>query len=445
MRAFSSLLVLAALALLSCATSVGAQGWLADRERTEGSGLRLGDFELHPGIGAEAGYDSNVFLSEEPEDSAVMRLSPHLYISTITGERAENAPPRVLTLRAGISGSVKHYFATDAGTNIGATQDAKLTWRPSSVFALELFEEVSRTIEPFTEPADAGIPEPAAPDAEGTSLGDLSFARDELKVGARAQASTPGDVFKAGLGYKFAIDHFEHDAFRDNRSNSHTIGGDTSWEFYPKTALFWDGGVTLHNFIYSMDELTPAEQSAVISERHDSTSVKTRLGLNGAVTQQIAFTLAGGYGAGFYADNNDYESFIAQVEGRWRPRETILWSLGYDREFVPTFQGNFARMDRFKTRLQFLFGGSFLLSARAEVTLLDFGQDPEQGERDDTHLLGNLSGEYRILDWLAITAELSYWQNLTDFVFVAGSGAAAVSDPAEYKRVEAWLGIRAFL
>lgn len=437
MRAHSSLLVLAALALLLCAESVHAQGWLADRDRAEGSGLRLGDFELHPGVGAEAGYDSNVFLSEDPESSAILRLAPHLFISTISGERMAGAPPRVLTLRAGIAGSVKHYFATDAGTNFGATQDAKLTWRPGSVFALELFEELSRSIEPFTEPAD--------PSTGAVGSGDLNFARDELSAGARAQMGTPGDVFKGGLSYKFQIDHFEDEAFRDNRSNAHTIGGDTSWEFYPKTALFWDGGVTLHNFIYSFDELSVAERGAVISERHDSTSAKTRLGLNGAVTQQLGFTIAGGYGAGFYDDDNDYESFIAQLEGRWRPRETILWSLGYDREFVPTFQGNFARMDRFKTQLQFLFGGALLLNARAEVTLLAFGTDPEQGERDDTHLLGNLSGEYRLIDWLAITAEVSYWQNITDFVFVAGSGAGAISDPAEYKRFEGWLGIRAFL
>jgi hypothetical protein len=437
MRAFSSLLVLATLALCLSAASVHAQGWLADRDRAEGAGLRLGDFELHPGIGAEVGYDSNVFLSEDPDDSAMLRLAPHLFISTLSGERMENAPPRVLSLRAGVSGSVKHYFATDAGTNFGATQDAKLVWRPGSIFALELFEEVSRTIDPFTEPA--------APGTAPASSGDITFARDKLSLGTRAQLGTPGDVFKGGLGYKFALDHFEDDAFRDNRSNAHTISGDTSWEFYPKTAIFWDGGVTLHDFIYSMDELTAAQQAAVISERHDSTSVKTRVGLSGAVTQQIGFTLAGGYGAGFYDDDNDYESVIAQIEGRWRPRETILWSLGYDREFVPTFQGNFARMDRFKTKLQFLFGGVFLLSGRAEVTLLSFGTDPEQGERDDTHLFGNISSEYRLLSWLALTAELSYWQNITDFVFVAGTGAAAVRDPAEYNRFEGWFGIRAFL
>ena len=36
-----------------------AQAWLQDRRVLEGEGLRSGDFEFHPGIGAQLGYDSN--------------------------------------------------------------------------------------------------------------------------------------------------------------------------------------------------------------------------------------------------------------------------------------------------------------------------------------------------------------------------------------------------
>ncbi|MDW8362679.1 MAG: hypothetical protein RMK74_09775, partial [Myxococcales bacterium] len=56
---------------------VSAQGWLEDRRRAEGIGIRVGDLELHPGIGAEVGYDSNVFLqSDTPESSLIARISP---------------------------------------------------------------------------------------------------------------------------------------------------------------------------------------------------------------------------------------------------------------------------------------------------------------------------------------------------------------------------------
>jgi hypothetical protein len=91
-----------------------------------------------------------------------------------------------------------------------------------------------------------------------------------------------------------------------------------------------------------------------------------------------------------------------------------------------------------------MFGGVFVLGATAELTFLEFGTDPLQGERDDIHLLGNLSGEYRFVDWFAMTAELAYWQNFSDFVFRSGMGVDMVQDPAEYRRFEAWLGVRAF-
>src|SRR5450432_1616003 len=37
------------------------QPWLSDRRYGEGIGVRVGNLELHPGIAAEAGYDSNYF------------------------------------------------------------------------------------------------------------------------------------------------------------------------------------------------------------------------------------------------------------------------------------------------------------------------------------------------------------------------------------------------
>ena len=228
------------------------------------------------------------------------------------------------------------------------------------------------------------------------------------------------------------------------------MNADTSWEFFPKTALFWEGEISRNNFIRSTDELSLVEQAMRVQLRNDSTSVRTTMGLNGALTSRVGFTLAGGYGAGFYDAGDDNQSFIAQVEARWRPQETLLWSVGYERESSPSFQGNFVQMDRLKTLTQLMFGGVVVIGGRVEVSFLEFGTDesapdPEFRERDDIHLLGNLSGEYRLVDWFAITAEVSYWQNFTDFVYVTGTGATALRDPAEYKRFEGWLGVRAFL
>lgn len=445
MRANLSLLGVAVVATTLWSASVHAQGWLADRDRAEGSGIRLGNFELHPGIGAEVGYDSNVFLSEDEDaqDSPVMRIAPHLFLQTLGEKRSAGAPPPPVAFRAGISGSLKHYFETDQKANVGVGQDAKLTLRPGQVFTFELSEDLKRTIDPFTEAA--------APDADGEIVEkNLNFSRDQLTLGARAGMGTPGGVFKAGLGYSFGLDHFEADEFADNRANSHTVKGDTSWEFFPKTALLWDGSIARNNFIRSTDELSDAEMANLAVIRNDSTSVKTRLGINGALTSHIGFTLAGGYGAGFFDAGDDYESVLAQVEARWTPAETILWAVGYDRETMPSYQGNFVNMDRIKTRTQLMLSGVVVIQGRVELAFLNYGTDPELGDRDDKHFLATLSGEYRLADWFAITAEASYWQNFTDFVFVTQTvdddgDPIEQEDPAEYKRFEGWLGVRAFM
>jgi hypothetical protein len=428
-----SWLVLGVVLVLSGFTdSARAQSWLSDRARAEGAGIRVGDFELHPGVGAEVGYDSNVFLSDVPQDSAVLRIAPHLFISTLGAERSEGATQqRKLTLRAGVNGSIRHWFATHLGTGIGASQVADLTWRPGGSFSLNLNETFSRTVEPFTDP---GAP------STGVAASRVKFGRDRLGVGARAQLATRSEVLRAGLGYRIEIDHFEASEFADNRTQTHAITADTSWGFLPKTALFWDGTLSFQNFSSGV-----GVESGAVSVRNDSTTVRNRMGINGALTSTLGFTLAAGYGASFFADDRDSETVIGQAEARWDARENLQLSLGYDRVLTPAYQGNFLVMNRFRTALRSMFGGTLVVTARAELSLLDYGVDPIQGEREDTYLLGALAGEYRIADWLAFTADLTYVQTLTDFVFVSGTGAEAVRDPADFQRFEAMFGVRAFL
>jgi Putative beta-barrel porin 2 len=448
----SCLGIIAALSLLAASRPVAAQEWLADRQRAEGRGIRLGNFELHPGIGSEVGYDSNVFLSdsEDEQDSMVLRVAPHVYLSTLSGERLQGEEPR-FTLRTGVSGSLRHYFATDAGTDMAVGQDLTFAWNATSIFRLEIYDVFIRSIDPFTEPL--------SPAVAGGVQEDINYGRDQLGAGLRLQLSSPGRLIKAGLGYRIDFDHFEDVRFASNRGRTHTISADDSWEFLPKTALFWNGTIAFHQFVHP---------EGAIGDRDDGTIVSSKIGINGALTQRIGFTVAAGYGAGFFDDDNDYENVLAQVELRWKPQENLLWAIGYDRESNPSFQGNFANMDRVKTRVQAFIGGVFVLAANADLTFVDFGRDDElQQERNDVQLLTKLSGEYRIVDWFAITGQLGYLQNFTDFDFalddpdgddlpLAGGvdapelpngtgGDDPIFDSAAYKRFEAWLGVRAFL
>jgi hypothetical protein len=99
-------LVLAALiAAAALPIPAQAQQWLSDRRFGEGIGLRVGDLELHPAIGAEFGYDSNYFQRDDSEgviDAYRLRITPSLSLSTLGSQRRGANPgmPPALNFRA---------------------------------------------------------------------------------------------------------------------------------------------------------------------------------------------------------------------------------------------------------------------------------------------------------------------------------------------------------
>jgi len=61
--------------------------WAPDRAYTEGPGIRLGNFELHPGVAVRGGYDSNVFRTKNnTKGAAILGITPHLHLSTLKVE-----------------------------------------------------------------------------------------------------------------------------------------------------------------------------------------------------------------------------------------------------------------------------------------------------------------------------------------------------------------------
>jgi hypothetical protein len=104
--------------------------------------------------------------------------------------------------------------------------------------------------------------------------------------------------------------------------------------------------------------------------------------------------------------------------------------------------------NRIYARFRWLFGGAFLVSARLGVEFLHFGVDALQGNRDrsDQRYFADVSGEYRLTDWLAITGQFSALVDQTDFVFMPppGTVSALGPDPAKYNVIQGWLGLRAF-
>ena len=137
----------AAFALLSLGRDASAQTWLKDRRFSEGAGYRTGDFELHPGIGGEVGYDSNWYMrtskagyaNSNPVDAGVFRVTPSFVITSLGAQRREGqdapAPPPV-SLRASVSGTYREFVGGNNVSdqrNLSVNSDLRVEIMPGSV------------------------------------------------------------------------------------------------------------------------------------------------------------------------------------------------------------------------------------------------------------------------------------------------------------------------
>src|SRR5690606_12092300 len=125
-------------------------------------GVRLGNIELHPGAGVEGGYDSNVYLSPEGEqrDSFVLRITPHLDLSTLGPERREGSEgeqrasrQRKVAFRMGAATPIYLFFSPKVKQRsmVGVLGHFDLTVRPDGDISFSLYDNYERRVRPFTE------------------------------------------------------------------------------------------------------------------------------------------------------------------------------------------------------------------------------------------------------------------------------------------------------
>jgi hypothetical protein len=274
------------------------------------------------------------------------------------------------------------------------------------------------------------------------------YARDQNDLGGLLMFATKSRLFRAGLGFDWGADWFEEDQFSDKDSFTYSPSAKTSWQFLPMTALLYDIRVDFQNY------LNP--QNPLGSRVDDNTRITSRIGVNGVLTSTISMTMLLGYAAGFYDAFDEYDDIIGQIEARWRASPSFTLKLGYDRSYESALEGNFTRRDRGYANALLLMGGSFLLDLNVWAGLLQYGVprwgdgigelDPTDPEaRQDVRVSAELSGEYRFVDWLAVTAALAYLLDDTDFEPDYGARITGLSaDPMNFSKFEAWLGVRAF-
>jgi len=479
--------------IASAQAQIVAQGdspqWLKDRQYNEGAGVRVGDLELHPGIAAEAGYDSNWFyrapdsgfLNGPPNlpviPAMTFRITPSLYLATLgpqrRGEDVTPQPPSV-AFRAGVNATYREFIGLantspppglPAGQtnpndisqqrNIGGSADMRLDILPEKPLGAGLYASYLRVLQPNIATADP----------------NLSYNRDEVNVGGEIIVQPGSGTLDYHLGYTFHDVVYESSGGQafDNILNEVYMRG--RWKFQPKTALVYTASAGFNSYVNTNQALAA---EALIN----STPVRAKIGMNGLITDRLALLALVGWGATFldnpagFGAQPQYDSVIGQAELKWYlaagpgvagPTDVGLalssLALGYNRDFSNSLIGNYYGIDRGYLKFSYFFAGRALVTLEGGVAAIEYpnilwgtgngaatGQ-VRQGAFTDTRPDVTLFGEYRFTDAFAINATVRYTANFSnvDLPTLVGGGTAATQFDMSWSRVEAFLGLRYFL
>jgi hypothetical protein len=440
------------------------QPWLKDRRYTEGIGIRTGDLELHPGVAAEFGYDSNFFRRDEDDDAGLndvgpvgslrLRITPSFSLSTLSHQRQEvtpDAPPPDVEFRAGIAATYDEFFPVSGSEvgkdrlseqrNIGGLLDARLTILPRRPWSGILDASLGRTI----ASSDLGI-------------SNQSFRRIHADAGAELVWTPGGGLLDWRLGYRFLGTFFEVDEFNGLTNLQHTIRTRGRWRFLPRTALIYDASLGFVDYPNAGAQLS-------------SHPLRAQLGINGLVTPSFGLLAMAGWGASFYtsdsqAEVHDFDSVIGQLELKWfltpnpstDPEAATLalssLSAGFTRDFHDSFLGSYFERDRGYLKLTYFFGGRFLLIADGGVAAHVYPEIPSNSSTvgppepwTDVRVDASLFGEYRIGDSLGINSTLRYGNNISSTALAtpSESGGRPIQNHLGWQQFEAYLGVRWFM
>jgi hypothetical protein len=455
-----------------------AQEWLKDRRYEEGAGIRVGDLELHPGIGGEIGYDTNYFLRTQktdprfvngapqnaPVESGQIRITPSFTLSTLGGQRKDDqaSVPSPVAFRGGVSATYREFLGPQEvrdQRNVSGGAFARLDVNQARPIGFGIFANYQRLIQPSV------VSDP-----------NLSFNRSDVGAGAELIAIPGGGTLDLRAGYQIQGALFEESNGVPFSSITHELSVRNRWRFRPRTALFHDTSLRFINY---------PNAARALNSLNDSTPLRTRFGITGLLTDRFGVLGALGYGATFFQKANlgstsQYDSLTAQLEGTFylsqsagagEPGQaTLLLStvtLGYLRDFQTSLLGNYYDSNKGYAKLVYFFAGKVLLSLEGYFEALGYPQPfynvpggapiavkgpngGPVGSFTNYHIGSTLFGEYRFTDSFGVNLTFNYDQTISDTQIDAGGGGVAGVAPTQlydlnWRRVQAFIGARWFL
>lgn len=438
-------------ALLSSPSTAYGQVWLQDRTLAEGRGIRAGNFELHPGIGAEFGYDSNVFYSPvNPVSALRLRVTPSLMVSTLGQQRSTNSdstPTALPTVnfRGGVALTYHEWIATSdpdrvsALRNLGTQASVRFDFFPQRTWQFSLYDEFTRTIQPGPE-ANAAL---------STSIAPPTFNRNYNRAGVDIAYAPGRGTFEFRFGYALNVNIFDSSDFSRYDYMTHEVNARLRYRFLPKTALVWEAQVRPTSYLSPETSVTGL---------FSSTPIGGRVGLLGLITEKVQVMALVGYQATFFERGDNADTIVGQAELRWIINAASNLRGGFHRDVQPSFFGNFAVRNRGYLAYQQSFNGRVLLSLDGSVGYFEYGYvanrdgtrstsgsgfDPTSGRFSTVRVEGTAFLEYRPSDVFGINISARGGTNISEARLGLMNGLdGRPGQPVSWTRLESFLGVR---
>ena len=405
------------------------EGVLAPVSIVEGAGVKIGEGTvLHPIVGMETGYVSNVFYNasnENPTGAAILRLVAQIGTGSLSPQRMAPTSPEdlaqpqdegMLTFRADLRASYDFYLSgneavtSQDGLGLGAVLRGEIlprhTW---SILYLEDFERLIR-------PTNFESTQQLNRDVNHVQLG-LQFAPQDRSVSGL-------------LHYENIIDLFESDGskFADRVQNS--LGVTASWRVRPLTVLFAD---VTQGYNTGLDANSRKVNSYPLIA---TTCIQTLLTLNTTFVARV------GYTNGFYSVGPSYSTVVGGVQFGYRYAETGRVTAMYDYNHQDSINANYYRDHDMRLLVEQQFV-PFVLTVQPELRLRHYdGVDMVEGTgantRDDVILTLSVGARYNFRDWFAAVVQYQLSDDQTDYRDPMG-------DNPSFVRHDIVVGVRAAL
>jgi hypothetical protein len=431
--------------------------WISARRSGEGIGIRTGNFEWHPGIAAEGGYDSNYLLrsgdnygAESPiVDVWRLRITPSVAFSTLGARRQPvseiGGAPK---LRFGSQLYFSYNRVMEAGRYEGSLPDkqgldagagARLDALPSEPVGFDLSGDFMRSVEPSNNVEEA-----------------FAWNRDSVRLGAGVNWRPLPDVFLWRLGYQLDYYFFEERAFENLDNVQHHIDTRGSFRFLPRTVLIYDARYTFIDY------------ASRTTNKNDGQAIRSRIGVNSLVTARFGVLGLVGWTSSFYQPSgnpivHNYDSmtgqgevtYFLQPQPKLRPGDTTVGlstiAAGVVRDFGNSYLADYFARTRAYAKLAYLLGQSATLDLQAGYTHVNNPSFRANGGRiagtKQNRVEAQLFAEYRLTETVGINSTLRADTSLNEAVVEVPGGAAGqgFTDNLAFTRFQAWLGVRWFM